>query len=213
VPRCAIIQTGQNEAIANFLSHYYEAAHGPFRNLSDLPLAEAEKVLTRIRQAGNVFASRRSSDYLMIRRDLEERVRRSFIEKGGKPRRQQPHYLIVGECSWLKSWYQEGCELRIPLEVFEADIVSLTYGDTFPAMRYADGKPYRGQVYTLAELPFLVRTYGLPQIWNADGQHGPERYIEAQVWADEPLLPYLLMFAGTTRIVFKAEVEEIEHGP
>jgi hypothetical protein len=23
------------------------------------------------------------------------------------------------------------------------------------------------------------------------GQHGPDRYIEAQVWADEPLRPYL----------------------
>ena len=91
--------------------------------MSDLPLAEAEKVLTRIRQAGSVFASKRSTDYLMIRRELEERVRRLFIEKGGKPRRQRPHYLILGECSWLKSWYQEGRELRVPLDGFEADTV------------------------------------------------------------------------------------------
>ncbi len=66
--------------------------------------------------------------------------------------------------------------------------VSFTYGDTFPAMRFGDGKPYRRQVYTLAELPDLVVMYGLPQEWNADGKGGPDRYIEAQVWYDPPAI-------------------------
>ena len=58
-------------------------------------------------------------------------------------------------------------------------------------MRYPDGKPYRGQVYRLAEIPEVIERYGLPQDWNAEGVSGPDRYIEAQVWADEPLHPYL----------------------
>ena len=174
-----------------FLSHYYEATHGPFRNLSNLSLTEAEIVLNSIRQSGTAFASRRPGDYLLNRRDVEKQVWQLFIDKGGKPQRQWPHYLIVGECPWLRSWYQDGREVRIPLAIFKADIISFTYGDSYPAMRYGDGKPYRGCVYTLAELPFLIETYGLPQVWNSDGQHGPERYIEAQVWADEPLLAYL----------------------
>ena len=58
-------------------------------------------------------------------------------------------------------------------------------------MRYQDGKPYRGQVYTLTELSGLIEQYGLPQDRNAVGEHGPDRYIEAQVWADVPLEPYL----------------------
>jgi hypothetical protein len=180
----------QDRVVPDFLSHYYEAAQGPFRSLSDLPPAEAEAVLEEIRQRGDVFASRRAGDYLAIRRELEARVRRLFMEKGGQPRRLRPHYLVVGDCPWLLSWYQDGRVLRVPLAALAANTVSLTYGDTFPAMRYADGKPYRGQVYTLAELPFLVRTYGLPQVWNADGQYGPERYIEAQVWVGAPLSPY-----------------------
>jgi len=39
----------------------------------------------------------------------------------------------------------------------------------------------------MAELPEVIRLYGLPQEWNKDGKLGPERYIEAQVWDDEPL--------------------------
>ena len=175
----------------DFLSHYYEASDGPFRNLSDLPGAEAEAVLQRIRRAGDRFASQRQDDYLSVRRELEERVRGLFIAKGGQPGWERPHYLVVGACSWLREWYVNGSELRIPLSAFRMDTISFTYGDTFPALRYQDGKPYRGQVYTLSELPGLIETYGLPQVWNAEGKYGPERYIEAQAWDDEPLRPYL----------------------
>ncbi|HLO16004.1 MAG TPA: hypothetical protein VK206_14320, partial [Anaerolineales bacterium] len=68
--------------------------------------------------------------------------------------------------------------------------VSFTYGDSFPAMNYSDGKPYRGQVYMLSELGEVIKRYGLPQEWNPDGKGGPERYIEAQVWDDGPLREY-----------------------
>src|SRR6266545_547065 len=155
------------------LYHYYECSRGPFVNLSDLPLIEAEQILTA------------------IRRDLEGRVRCLFEAKGGCPRRAQPHYMTVGACAWLREWYVQGCELSIPISSFASDVISFTYGDTFPALRLHDGRPYRGQVYTLAELPALIEQYGLPQDWNGDGQYGPERYIEAQVWDDTPLQRYL----------------------
>jgi hypothetical protein len=77
--------------------------------------------------------------------------------------------------------------VHIPLAYLHPPTVSFTYGDSFPAMRFQDGKPYRGQVYTLEELDQVVDRYGLPQVWNLDGSGGPERYIEAQVWADEPV--------------------------
>ena len=179
------------DGLPPFLSHYYEAQIGPFVNLSDLPLEEAEAELQRIRQVGKTFASQRSSDYLSIRRGLETRVRDLFIQKGGKPERERPHYMILGACPWGFSWYQNGCELRISLDQFQPEIVSFTYGDTFPAMRFGDGKPYRRQVYCLEELPELVREYGLPQEWNPDGKLCPDRYIEAQIWADAPLQIYI----------------------
>ncbi|MEI7024977.1 hypothetical protein [Paenibacillus sp. y28] len=34
------------------LFHYYEAASGPFRNLSDLPIEEAERVQEHLRKRG-----------------------------------------------------------------------------------------------------------------------------------------------------------------
>jgi hypothetical protein len=169
----------------------YDTRIGPFVNLSDLPLDEAEAHLERIRQTGQTFASQRTPDYLTIRRALEAQVRESFIRKGGQPKRERPHYMILGTCPWLLDWYRNGCEMRIPLMQFDPEILSFTYGDTFPALCFVDGKPFRGQVYCLEELPELVHKFGMPQALNPDGKIGLDRYIEAQIWDDTPLLTYL----------------------
>jgi hypothetical protein len=150
-------------------------------------------MLQRIRQEGIAFASKRDIDYLRIRRSLEERIRQLFIEKGGQPKRFRPHYFILGHCDWVKGWYCNGQEVQISLKTVDPNVISFTYGDSFPAMRYQDGKPYRGRVYLFEELPELIAQYGLPQVWNSEGKYGPERYIEAQVWDDEPVKEYLAM--------------------
>ncbi len=56
--------------IPDYLYHYYACEQKPFRNLSDLPLDEAEAVLEVIRQRRKGFASQRKADYLQIRSQL-----------------------------------------------------------------------------------------------------------------------------------------------
>jgi len=180
-----------NSAMPNYLAHYYEGSIGPFVNLSDLPYQKANKINQSIREEKTAFASKRSEDYLLIRNEIEAKVRSLFIMKGGEPQRKNPHYMILGSCNWVKSWYRDGKEIKIPLQQFDPKIISFTYGDTFPATRYQNGKPYRGKIFILDELTNLVQQYGLPQDWNKDGRLGPDRYIEAQIWSDEPLKLYL----------------------
>jgi hypothetical protein len=177
----------ENNVCPDHIIHYYEASQGPFKSLSDLSLKEAESILQRIRQEGVVFASKRNLDYLGIRKALEERIYALFIEKGGQPKRFRPHYFILGNCDWVKSWYREGREIMIPLRSIDSKVISFTYGDSFPAMRFQDGKPYRGKVYTMEELFEVIKQYGIPQVWNSEGKFGPDRYIEAQVWDDMPV--------------------------
>lgn len=169
------------------LYHYYDESTGPFHNLSDLPLHEAEQVLNELRQQNIGFASKRSQDYLSIRRELEAKARNLFIAKGGQPSRAYPHYMTLGECPWLLEWYPIGRSLRISMDQFDLDTISFTYGDLFPTMRYQDGKPYRNQVYTWDEMVHVIEEFGMPQEWNANGEKGPERYIEVQIWDDKPL--------------------------
>ncbi|MCK0473177.1 hypothetical protein [Halalkalibacter sp. APA_J-10(15)] len=171
-----------------YLYHYYERNTGPLKNLSELDSNDAERIFKKLQKENTTFAAKRPANYLIIRRELEEKIRELFINKGGEPKKGFPHYFIFGECPWVKEWFQDGMEVKIPLKKFDPKTISFTYGDSFPAMRFQDGKPYRGQVYTLEEISKIIKLYGLPQEWNKDGKYGPERYIEVQVWDDEPLL-------------------------
>jgi hypothetical protein len=40
------------------------------------------------------------------------------------------------------------------------------------------------------EILGIINKYGLPQDWNDDGKFGPERYIEVQIWSDNPVNKY-----------------------
>ncbi|PYI55916.1 hypothetical protein [Paenibacillus flagellatus] len=177
---------GEERSFESFF-HYFDASTGPFLNLSDLSGDDAERELERLRREGRTFAAGRPADYMDVRRSLEAKAREQFVRKGGRPVRRAPHYMTWGPCDWLASWYPEGKSLSVPVSSFSAVSVSFTYGDLFPAMRVRDGKPYRGQVFTLDEMRRLIGEYGFPQRWNPDGAHGPERYIEVQVWDDGPL--------------------------
>ncbi|OXM82511.1 hypothetical protein [Paenibacillus rigui] len=172
------------------LYHYYEEDQGPFKNLSSLEINEAEEILQKLRCEGDTFASKRSLDYLRIRRELESKARESFINKGGKPKNLYPQYMTLGACEWIREWFKNGRHIQIPLAKFKEDSISFTYGDLFPTMRYQDGREYRGQVYTISEINELLNKYGLPQVWNREGNQGPERYIEVQIWNDEVIKKY-----------------------
>lgn len=174
-----------------YLYHYYEMAKGPFRSLTDLPLDEALAIQEQLKKDQSLFASKRSDDYLYIRKDLEQRARDIFISKGGKPIRSTPYYMTLGKCPWLREWYKEGQVLEICIDEFDIHTISFTYGDLFPTMRFQDGKSYRGQIYTKEEIYKVIEQYGMPQDWNRQGDRGPERYIEVQIWDDKPLMKYI----------------------
>ena len=49
----------------------------------------------------------------------------------------------------------------------------------------------KSYIYIYDEILEIINKYGLPQDWNDDGSHGPERYIEAHIWSDDAIKEYL----------------------
>jgi hypothetical protein len=170
-----------------YLYHYYDAATGPFLNLSELPVAEADAVQADIVRRGKGFAAQRNERYLSRRRELEQIVRDLFIDKGGKPVRTVPHYMVIGECPWLETWYSDSRYVKIHISEFDISTVSFTYGDTFPTFsdHVIDDAEYRRNVYTYNEILQLINKYGLPQHkWNEPIFAQPA-YVEAHIWSDD----------------------------
>lgn len=175
------------------LYHYYDKKLGPFRNLSDLNVSEANEVIETIKkEKPNVQCAQRHSEYMNLRLYYEKLMRELFIKQGGIVKRESPHYMIIEESPWLANWYENNDTIKIPLEEFDLNTVSFTYGDSHPTFseRVNDGKEYRKRLYHYEEILELIKKYGYPQIWNNNGKCGPERYIEVQIWSDETIRKY-----------------------
>lgn len=173
------------------LYHYYDKKIGPFKNLSDLSIEEANRILLTIKsEKPETMCAKRQGSYIADRRHFENILRNEFMKKGGKIEREIPHYLVVGECPWLQSWFEDCDHVVIDTTNLDLNTVSFTYGDSHPTFsnRVNDGKEYRKKLYTYNEIIEIIKKYGLPQDWNPDGLFGPERYVEAHVWSDRGII-------------------------
>ena len=172
-----------------FLYHYFEKSKGPLLSLSALPHNEADMIQSKLVAENKTFAAQRNERYLPRRKELEQLVYRLFLEKGGKPEKYTPHYFVIGECPWLATWYEQADFIKIPIEDFDLQTVSFTYGDTFQTFspNVTDGLEYRGTVYTYAEILKIIEKYGIPQdTWDKPIFAQPA-YVEAQIWSDRTI--------------------------
>lgn len=176
-----------------YLYHYFERSVGPFISLSDLKVEDAMIIQTQLDIKNKTFhAGNRSIKYYERRKYLEQLVRTMFIEKGGKPIRETPHYMVIGECPWLATWFEDSDYIKIPIQEFDLSTVSFTYGDTFPTFspHVTDGLEYRRQVYTYKEILILIDKYGMPQHYWKEPVFAQPAYVEAHIWSDIPIKNY-----------------------
>lgn len=177
-----------------YLYHYYDKTIGPFKNLSNLSIEDANDVLHKIAiTKPNVQCAKRHDDYMQSRIYYENILRNEFQKKCGLIHKKVPHYMVVEHSPWLSTWYENSSFIKIPIEKFDIRTISFTYGDSHPTFsdRINDGKEYRKKLYTYDEILKIIEKYGLPQDWNDDGKFGPERYIEAHIWSDDVIEEYL----------------------
>ena len=138
-----------------------------------------------------------------MRRLVEARLHRLFVEAGGRPQRRSPHYFVLGESAWFRGLAAGMREVQLPLTALPNDVTSATRPDSFTAMEVGpefgpphERRPYHARVFRLGELTDLVAEYGLPVSDREDDYAGyerraTERYVEVQVWSDDPVRSYL----------------------
>ena len=173
-----------------YLCHYYEKGRKPFLSLSDLSDEEAVKLHKTLESDNNIYSKRNNDgQYMFYRRIVENKLYTAFAAKGGKPRRKTPFYMILGECEFCKSWFLNSEIIKIPLEKFDKDTISFTYGDSFPTFDPTTGETqeYRQNIFTYDEIWKVINKYGMPQEKSCpeDVPYYYVHYVEAQIWSDE----------------------------
>ena len=170
------------------LYRYFSLRYGPFC---------ARRVFDDPDRFGEVFPGCRfDTGYPELRERTEAELRRLFLMKGGRPETEHPYYMVLGNCDrWFKGEKGFRASICIPLEDFDPSCVSFTYGDSIPVMNGMVSGEYAGELYTLDGILELVQRIGLPQDWNQLCEHGPECYIEAQIWSERPFRKYMDAYA------------------
>ena len=103
------------------MTHNYDPERGPFRNLCELPVPEAESVLDEIRAAGN---RRIKANYLRRRLEVEDWLLRESRKKERRRTRgfsldevgtSSESYAIAGGSAWI--WFSacRGARNGLPL--------------------------------------------------------------------------------------------------
>lgn len=189
--------------IPSYVTHYHPAEDRPFQNLSDLSDDEATQVIRRLVRRGRADPRHKrvyGPIYMAYRRRVEAKLRALYVDSGGRPVRVAPHYFVLGSSKWFEGVYPDARSVTIPLDQLPKYQMSFTYPDSAVSMRIgaefglpeAPARPYHEKVFRLEQLPEIVSRYGLPRDGvDQDYQNYHladfEKYIEVQLWCDEPV--------------------------
>ncbi|MCG8535704.1 MAG: hypothetical protein MI808_11480 [Pseudomonadales bacterium] len=179
------------------ITHYYLKDKRPFLSLSDLGGGVDNPVFMEMlnrHKSDPKYKRRFGMAYLDTRREVEEKLRRLFIKRGGKPIRRFPIYFTLGESKWFEGINKDHMKIEIPIASLPENAVSITFPDSYLAMT-ASSKPYFEKVYHINEIEDILSIYGAPKdgvpdtyerYWEGDIEH----YYEVQVWDDDVLKKY-----------------------
>ena len=190
--------------IPNYVTHYYQEGSEFLRNICSASDEVAEELLSALKESGQ--RTLWHPGYLEERRRVEAWLYDEFVKKGKQPYLKHPLYFVLGENDDF--FQRDGffsatnpSKLRLPLSLFDTDMVSFTYPDSMPSLAIATDttgqadlyrKLIHGQVFTREEIGVIVHEYGLPgDRWKTEEHWRYDRFIEAQIWDDRPIWQFL----------------------
>jgi len=118
------------------------------------------------------------ANYYPMRKKQDAFLYKRFIEQGGKPEEEHPLSFAVQGSDYLKDWFANGIETRLPLKDVKPCHISFTIGDSGYDFRQKGSV----ELLTVEDLYQRIAEYGdFETFLKATGRG----YVEAQLWSDE----------------------------
>jgi hypothetical protein len=195
--------------IPSFLTHYYEAERGPFKNVCDLPEEELDDLIAAEKDAATAFNRfALGKDFFKIRRAADDLLIQKYIDKFGFRPVCRPFYAVLGEFDRTLSMYREGRSIRLEMSQFAREQVTFMYPDHF-VLVWSKGfypppgalfgsfeysyEPVHDCLFAYDELPEAFRTYSLERrvARSKEQDLWVSSYIEAHIWELPEWNPHL----------------------
>ena len=179
--------------LSRFLTHYFEADKGPFRNICDLSDEQIELIIEAEKGAETAFNRfALGSDFFKLRRAADDLLVEKYAEKFGVKPRIRPFRRFGSFRSNHEhvSRWQKHSDQNLLLS---PEHVTFMYPDHFhlawskglflPEVPYSC-EPFHDLLLTYAELPVAIRTYHLDARIEEAKRRGmwTHSYIEAHIW-------------------------------
>ena len=166
-------------AVPDFIVHYNRSE--PFRSMSEVSQTNLPTVLSQLNES-NSWGLNRFSDpeYLPTRLAVEQKIRRDFINKGGKPELDYPIYFFLGNNARFEE-HKSNVGYRINLSDVPQDSVSFTYGDSLFSL-CEDNRQKLGHEYLSEHCSQVYRLDELKALHLAIQDRPQKLHIECQLW-------------------------------
>lgn len=158
----------------------------PLKNIMRLTKEEAFKMAKDLSDVHpETTAFYRFADfenYYRLREAQDKYLHDAFISIGGEPETEHPLSFVIEGSKYLKEWFGEGIETRIPIAGIDEKHISFTLGDS--GAEY--GRNGSVKLLSLKDMARLLseQTGSFNDFLSAIGK----QYVEVQLWSDEYIL-------------------------
>ena len=165
------------------ITHYFYPGTDPWKNIMNLPEKEAFRVAAELADKHpDTTSFGRFADFVNYypnRKRADEYVREEFIKLGGRPKLMHPYSFVLGECEYLKDWFDANDKLVLNLSDIPDDQISFTLGDSCALLIHGE------------EPTVLTKAMLLDGINACEGSVeeyckkslGKYAYVEVQLWS------------------------------
>lgn len=155
----------------------------PMMNIMRLPKAEAFQLAYELAEKHpNTTAFYRFADfenYCELRRTQDNYLYSRFVELGGLPEEKHPLSFVIEDSDYLRNWFANGIETRLPLRDIAPCHISFTIGDSGAEFQ----RNGRLDLLTMGELQRRIDKFDGD--FEAFMQSTGRQYIEVQLWSDK----------------------------
>lgn len=165
-----------------FAYRFYGKGTDPTDTISNLGEGELADMIYRNKSQEEI------KELISYRKAKENMMYKMFLRKGGKPKIKYPLYFAIfdkmpDEHS-IKDRHPNSDMIRIPVNKFDYNTISFTYGLSYYALQRKDNHPTRRKLYMLDEINDIINEYGLIPYNQYTDDH---MFVELQVWETDIL--------------------------
>ena len=171
--------------------HYCHPHCEPLRNIMRLPRDEAfafaKSMAVRNENTTAFYRFADFENYFPRRKEADALLHRAFSALGFAPENEHPLSFVLEGSEYLKNWFGNGNEIRVPLDSIPETAVSFTFGDSMGALK-------RNEPLRLVSKGMLLNELSAYRGNLTEYMREIEascHYIEAQIWSDECVVPAL----------------------